>query len=252
MARESAPMTGLIVWHDLIARDAVVARAFYAGLFGWELEGGILIEAGPHTIGRILHDPAAPRSLWVPFVTVDDVDAAAARAAARGGVVTVPGTDIPHVGRFAEIADPTGARLRLWRDASGRPSPVPGPGEGTVAWNELLTTDPPAMAEWHAALFGWTAQRMDVPGDPNGYTMLMNAGVPAAGVLMRPMPPDAPHPPHWLAYFSTADVDARAVVAKSLGAHEWIAPRDIPGAGRIAVLTDPLGATFGLYRKAGA
>ena len=46
MARESATMTGLIVWHDLIARDAVVARAFYAGLFGWELEGGILIEAG--------------------------------------------------------------------------------------------------------------------------------------------------------------------------------------------------------------
>jgi predicted enzyme related to lactoylglutathione lyase len=42
-------------------------------------------------------------------VTVDDVDAVAAKVKAGGGNVLVPPTDVPQVGRFCVFADPQGA-----------------------------------------------------------------------------------------------------------------------------------------------
>jgi predicted enzyme related to lactoylglutathione lyase len=56
-------------------------------------------------------------------------------------------------------------------------------------------------------------------------------------------------PPNWLTYVGTTDVDETARLATSLGARVLKAPEDIPGAGRFAVLQDPQGATFGVYKS---
>ncbi len=52
-------------------------------------------------------------SHWMPYVAVEDVDGAARRVWELGGKVCVPPTDIPGVGRFCLINDPTGATLSL-------------------------------------------------------------------------------------------------------------------------------------------
>ena len=62
-----------------------------------------------------------------------------------------------------------------------------------------------------------------------------------------PLPPDAGAPPHWLAYFTTADLDARRrpdTGARRLGSSSR--PRPIP-AGRFLVASDPQGAVFALF-----
>jgi len=52
-------------------------------------------------------------SHWMPYVAVDDVDAKAKQVAELGGKICVPPSDIPNVGRFCIITDPTGATLSL-------------------------------------------------------------------------------------------------------------------------------------------
>jgi predicted enzyme related to lactoylglutathione lyase len=47
------------------------------------------------------------------YVTVADVDAAATRITELGGSVSVPPTDIPGIGRFAVVGDPTGAYFSI-------------------------------------------------------------------------------------------------------------------------------------------
>ncbi len=50
---------------------------------------------------------------WLAYVAVDDVDQSAKRAASLRGKVHVPPTDIPVVGRFAVVQDPTGAVIAM-------------------------------------------------------------------------------------------------------------------------------------------
>ncbi len=52
--------------------------------------------------------PEGTPVFWLVYFGVDDTDAAAARATALGATVLAEPTDIP-AGRFAVIADPTGA-----------------------------------------------------------------------------------------------------------------------------------------------
>ena len=56
---------------------------------------------------------------WIQYVTVEDADAAAARAKKAGGRITSPGTDVPGVGRIAVIQDPQGAQIGLIKPAQG-------------------------------------------------------------------------------------------------------------------------------------
>src|SRR5256886_13156048 len=73
-------------------------------------------------------------------------------------------------------------------------------------------------------------------------------GAPMAGLMARP---DHSRrmgtPPAWLSYVGVPDVDATVRQATSLGARTYAGPQDIP-VGRFAVLADPQGATFGLYK----
>ena len=50
-------------------------------------------------------------------------------------------------------------------------------------------------------------------------------------------------------YVEVDNVDATADKAKSLGATVIVGPDDIPGTGRFAVIQDPQGATFGIYKS---
>ena len=85
-------------------------------------------------------------------------------------------------------------------------------------------------------------------GRAEEYAEAKVAGRTIAGVQPRPqgMPADAPD--FWQVYFGSTDVDAEAAKATSLGATVLVAPMDIPGTGRFAVLSDPQGAVFALFK----
>jgi hypothetical protein len=53
---------------------------------------------------------------WLPYVLVENVDASTAQARQLGAQVYAEPTDIPNIGRFSVIADPTGASIALFRD----------------------------------------------------------------------------------------------------------------------------------------
>ena len=54
--------------------------------------------------------------------------------------------------------------------------------------------------------------------------------------------------PHWLGYIGAGDVDASLAQAVRLGARVLMPAQDMEGIGRSAVLADPQGAIFGLFR----
>jgi predicted enzyme related to lactoylglutathione lyase len=54
--------------------------------------------------------------------------------------------------------------------------------------------------------------------------------------------------PCWVGYIGVDDVDAAAAKAQRLGGKIIAAPTDIPNVGRFAVVTDPQGAAFNLFK----
>ena len=123
MSEQDMPAHGAFCWNELATTDAGAAKKFYTELFGWKLKqsqaAGMAydeIVVGGREMGGIYQATAEQGntgSHWVAYVAVDDVDASAGRVAELGGQVHVPPTDIPNVGRFCVIQDPTGASLAL-------------------------------------------------------------------------------------------------------------------------------------------
>ena len=117
---------GAFSWCELLTTDVEAAKSFYSELFGWTMEPvtheaneGMqynLVKADGTEIGGIMAVPPHAQGMppcWGTYVTVDDVDAAAARARELGADVVVPLTDIPEVGRFCVIRDPQGAVISM-------------------------------------------------------------------------------------------------------------------------------------------
>lgn len=111
-------------WNELMTSDANAALKFYEGAFGF---GHDSMDMGPMGTYYILNkdgvgraglmkapDPKAPTS-WTPYIRVADCDASANTAKHLGAQICVPPTDIPNVGRFAILADPTGAMVGIIR-----------------------------------------------------------------------------------------------------------------------------------------
>lgn len=140
---------------------------------------------------------------------------------------------------------PSKAQAPKAKEPAGRPA-----GSGSFCWNELLTKDVPGARAFYGALFGWKPQEMDM--GPGGiYTLWMRGKDGVGGCMAMPSELAASGtPPHWVSYVEVADVDASARRAASLGARICHGPADIPGIGRFAVLTDPQGADFCVFRPA--
>ena len=108
---------------ELNTTDLDQAKAFYGKLFDWTLEdtpmpGGTytLVKVGQGTGGGMMKHPmpGAP-SMWLAYVAVEDVYASTEKVKALGGKVIVEAQEIPNVGWFSVIMDPTGAALALFK-----------------------------------------------------------------------------------------------------------------------------------------
>jgi len=111
---------GALLRNDLITPTPAPARAFYAAVFDFTLDGNpdlpgfdftFLRRPDGHEIGGIMGDPTAASSGWGTLFEVADTDAAVARAVAAGGRAAEP-SDMVY-GRIAEITDPFGTRFTV-------------------------------------------------------------------------------------------------------------------------------------------
>ena len=117
-------MANPFVHVELSTTDPAKAKTFYGSLFDWTLEdvdmgGGMtytMIKVGDGTGGGLMKHPmpGAP-SIWIPYVLVSDVAASTKKAKSAGGTIIKDVSEVPNMGSFSIVQDPTGGVIGLWQ-----------------------------------------------------------------------------------------------------------------------------------------
>lgn len=120
---------------------------------------------------------------------------------------------------------------------------------GHFSWNELISPNTGASADFYGRLFGWQATPFVPEGMPAGgppYLLFKTDAndMGAGGMVQAPAPGI---PAHWVPYVVVASVDASLAKAAELGAKVLVPVMSVGDVGRIAVIQDPHGATIGLH-----
>jgi uncharacterized protein len=239
---------------DLQTTDLDAAKAFYTGLFGWDVdeqpmgEGQVyaMFKKNGRTIAAAsLQQPqqreAGVPPMWNAYFTVSDVDARAKEAEQAGGTIHAQPFDVFDAGRMSVITDPTGAFLCLWEPKENIGAEVMNE-PNTLTWTECVSTDVHSSRAFFTSVFGWESDEMTTPsGGP--YFVMKRNDQPVCGIMSTPAPG---MPSFFLTYFEVANCDEAVEKAEELGASIEQRTTPIPGIGRFALITDPQGAGFGL------
>ncbi len=128
MDLHDATKPGEFCWGELATTDHEAAFRFYSELFGWKKLGdfdmgprgkyliygvGEVRLGGMFTKGKEMPMPAA----WLYYTQVADLDAAVARAKARGAKLLNGPMEVPGGARIAQFTDPQGAFFALHEEA---------------------------------------------------------------------------------------------------------------------------------------
>ncbi len=242
---------------ELATTDPAGAKKFYSNLFGWAAQD---IPMGPemsYTMFRLNDgdvggayglmkeqlDAHVPPH-WMLYIKVESADAAAAKALQLGAQQVVPPSDIPNVGRFAMLSDPTGANICVFEPRQHRGMTVFGK-VGALCWADLNTKDPEKAAKFYGSWLGWTFHI-----GKDGYRHIINGT--SHEDMIGGIPPEIHAPPgtpsHWMSYFHVTDCKTAAAKAAQLGASTLMPAQLMPEVGTIAVLSDPQGAVFALFQ----
>jgi uncharacterized protein len=258
MANIESHAPGSFCWIELATTDQQAAKAFYSKLLGWnttefpmgpgetysifqvngrDTGGGYTLRKDQREQGVLPH--------WMLFIAVENADSTAAQVVNAGGKVVMPPTDVMEIGRMAVLQDPTGAVFSMWQ--AKQHSGIGIDGNGTLCWADLNTSDPERAAKFYSDVFGWQVTKGE--HDPSGYLHIKNGesfigGMPPAGRS------GTKTPPHWMLYFQVADVAATTAQASAAGSNVIMPATEIPNVGTMAVVADPQGAAFALFKSA--
>jgi len=256
---DSQPKTGSFCWLELGTTDQNAAKKFYTGLLGWSADD---MPMGPDMIYtmfrldgkdvgggyRLMKDQVDNHvpPHWMAYVKVNNADESAAKAVSLGAKQIVPPSDIPNVGRFAVVQDPTGAHISIFQP--GQHKGLTNFGQiGTFCWADLNTPDPKKAAQFYSQWLGWKI----ASEEKDGYSHIQNGNSQEDMIGGIPNEFHAPPgtPAHWMVYFHVADCKASAAKAAQLGAKTLMPANLMKDIGTIAVLADPQGAVFALYQQ---
>ncbi|MEN3362331.1 MAG: uncharacterized protein V7637_6313 [Mycobacteriales bacterium] len=252
MSERTSFPEGTPSWVDLMTSDPEGARAFYAGLFGWEMD----INPDPNTANyttamlrgkRIVGlggwpVPDGVPTVWTTYFASDDVDKTATRIREHGGSFLIEPMTVLDAGRMALATDPTGAAFGVWQAGTHTGAEIVNE-PGAFVWNELATRDLDAATDFYSAVFGLTAEDLETGDDGMRYRTLHLDGRMVAGSLQLDDSWGAETPAHWMTYFAVTDTDDSVARAIELGGAACVPATDSPH-GRFAVLTDPQGGAF--------
>jgi predicted enzyme related to lactoylglutathione lyase len=269
MERNDRYIPGVPCWIDTTQPDPDRGAAFYAELFGWELEDSMPPGSpGKYYVARIRgQDVAAVSSqpegapeaaVWNTYVWVHDADETAAKVRAAGGTVLAEPFDVGASGRMATCADPAGAAFCVWQAKEHRGAAIVNE-PGSLNFNDLHTSDLEGVKAFYGAVFGWEViegSMWALPGygdfleqrNPGTRKNMADMGAPErfedVVASVSPIPDDqSATPAHWGVTFAVDDADAVAARAAELGGKVLVPPFDAPWV-RMTIISDPPGATF--------
>jgi uncharacterized protein len=241
---------GVPCWVELTTPDVDAAKAFYAGVCGWEFQdtgpdfGSYAIGqlGGKAVAGLTPQQEHAPVG-WLLYIASDDVDATARAIGDNGGTLTFPPGDVRELGRMCVATDPHGAAFAVWQHGTMIGAEVTNE-PGGLAWEDLRSPDPDASRAFFSGVFGYHTD--PIPGVPGDYTTFALPGQEAPlGGIGGFFGDD--RTPAWTLYFGVADTDA-AVAAVEAGGGTVTEPAHDTPYGRMAGVADPSGAGFYVMR----
>ncbi|HSE69330.1 MAG TPA: VOC family protein [Nocardioidaceae bacterium] len=247
-ARDTPWPEGTPCWVDLGVDDMEKARAFYSGLFGWEVPEGDpemggysnAVKDGRAVAGLSPKMSPDQPTVWTTYLSVRDAAATMAKVTANGGRSMVEPMAVADLGTMAVAVDPAGAVVGFWQSGAHtgfRLADEP----GSVTWNENLSRDWEKNKDFYAAVVGWGFD--DMSGDGFEYAAFTVDGDTAGGIgrIGDDWPSDVP--PHWNTYFKVAAMPSAVSRLQELGGTVLKEPWETPF-GTMAAVSDDQGATF--------
>lgn len=124
------------------------------------------------------------------------------------------------------------------------PTPTGQHHPGQVVWHDLLTDNVGVSKRFYGQLFGWTFQNID------RYTVVLNDGVPIAGMVSDAEASKSLERSWWIIYVSIEDVDDTAKWVEAFGGQVIKGPGKMTDRGHYAMIKDSQGAPLMLLHSA--
>ncbi len=230
-----------LFYFTMPAPDLERSKAFYSRVLGWVVEGGSL---GGH-IASVTPagglSPGSPPDELMVFLTVDDIDDAAARVVELGG--SVEGSiNRGESGAWVACRDDQGTWFTIQDPGGGAyaeygRSPVKGTAHGDLFYFSLPVRDGDQGRRFYGTLLGWEFSEPGSAGGMNAHNLITEGGIGAGR--------EGHHAELW---FRVDDIDAAVELVRELGG-DATDPFDTPQ-GRMSSCHDDQGVAFGLAEPA--
>jgi len=237
---------GKFIWHDLVTPDPVAAGDFYKALFGWKVDyqdDYAVVRNGDKLIAGILKvkpkEGREKKGVWLPSVSVTDVDAAAKLVTTNGGSILKGPADMGQRGRAVLISDSQHADLVLLDTRNNDPEDSPA-AIGDWLWDEVWTDNPEATEAFYAEVVGY-----DQMVSSNQYDVFMHSEKMRAG--LRHVDSETKNR-LWVPVVRVADPELIIQRVAELGGHVLLRPNEAPSTGDTALIADPTGALLLVQR----
>jgi len=251
--------TGKFTWYDLNTTDVDGAISFYSKLTGWTTQKWeqapketpyTMWVNGEQPIGGVVPLQEEAKKMgapphWLTYIETTDCDATTKQSTELGGNVLVPPMDLPMVGRFSILQDPTGGVFSAFTPADESPDGIRDAKMGEFSWHECMTSDVDTAWKYYSTLFGWEiTSEMDMGPEAGTYRMYGKDGVTMGGFMTKP--PMVPVS-CWGFYIKLPNIDEAAAAIKANGGTVVHGPMDVPGGDRVLMAIDPQGALFAIH-----
>ncbi|MET0461380.1 MAG: VOC family protein [Ilumatobacteraceae bacterium] len=120
---------------------------------------------------------------------------------------------------------------------------------GDPCWIDLLSSDTDVATAFYGGVFGWTAE--SAGPEYGGYINFSKDGTRVAGCMQKDPATMAGMPDAWAIYLASDDAQATCDAAVAAGGGVMMPPMEIPAIGNMAFVTDPGGASVGLFQATG-
>jgi predicted enzyme related to lactoylglutathione lyase len=107
---------------ELSTSDIGKAKKFYSQLFDWKLEDMPMGNDMTYTVIKPAEGPgggmmqmAEVPPQWLTYVKVDDIKTATTKAKSLGATIIKEAVEVPNMGWFTIMTDPTGAAIAMWQ-----------------------------------------------------------------------------------------------------------------------------------------
>ncbi len=118
---------------------------------------------------------------------------------------------------------------------------------GVFCWLDLAASDARLAQRFYAQAFGWGFRDQPTLG---GHFTRCHVGSREVGSLYQLKQAQLDHgvPSHWTPYIAVTQVDTALQRVAASGGRTVVAPFDVPGTARIALIQDAVGALVGLWQ----